>query len=132
MIRKLMICLLVPAALVVVGCQHMSVAAAPETRVGPLVGRDELLSSGRPWLLDALRAVRPNYFIGRGQTTLMEQRLVPMVVVVDGMVLPDVESLRSTLVSDVVQVRRLGVAETYHRYNRSVSIGALEVVMRRR
>ena len=55
-----------------------------------------------------------------------------MVVVVNGMVLPDLEVLRSTPVSDVVQVRRLGVAETFNRYNRSVSVGALEVVLRRR
>jgi hypothetical protein len=131
MIRKLMFCLLVPGV-VVAGCQHTPVATASETRMGPLVGRDELLSSGRPWLLDALRAVRPTYFIPRGQTTLLEQHLVPMVVVVDGMVLPDVEALRSTLVADVVQVRRLSASETFHRYNRSVSIGALEVVLRRR
>lgn len=126
-----MVCLLLPAAVVFVGCQHTPVAAAPEPQVGRVVGRDELLSSGRPWLLDALRAVRPSFFTGRGQATLLEQRLEPMVVVLDGVVLPDVEALKSTLVSDVVRVRRLGVIETYHRYNRSVSIGALEVVLRK-
>jgi hypothetical protein len=130
--QRLMFSLLLTAATAVAGCGQSRVGAAPEPMMGPLVGRDELLSSGRPWLLDALRIVRPNYFIPRGQATLLEQRLVPMVVVVDGMVLPDVEALRSTPVSDVVQVRRLSVSETYNRYSRSVSIGALEVVLRRR
>jgi hypothetical protein len=127
-----MFCLLVTGAIAVAGCGPSRVTPAPEPRLGPVVGRDELLSSGRPYLLDALRVVRPTYFLSRGQATLLEQRLVPMVVVVDGMVLPDIEELRSTPVSDVVQVRRLGVAETYQRYNRSVSVGALEIVLRRR
>jgi hypothetical protein len=52
--------------------------------------------------------------------------------VINGMVIPDLEILRSTPVEDVVQVRRLSVAETFNRYNRSVSVGALEIVLRRR
>jgi hypothetical protein len=54
-----------------------------------------------------------------------------MLVVVDGLPVADVELLRSMPVADVVQVRRLSPSETYFRYNRSVSIGALEIVLRR-
>jgi hypothetical protein len=125
-------CLLMTAGIAVAGCGQSRVSLTPEPMMGSVVGGDELRSTGRPWLLDALRAARPGYFIPRGQTTLLEQRLVPMVVVMNGMVLPDLEVLRSTAVADVVQVRRLGVSETYNRYNRSVSVGALEVVLRRR
>jgi hypothetical protein len=132
MIRRSLFCLLVTAAMAVTGCGQSRVVAGSEPRLGPVVGGEELINSGRPWLLDALRAVRPSYFIPRGPTTLQEQRLAPMVVVINGMVLPDLEVLRSTAVSDVVQVRRLSVSETYNRYNRSVSVGALEVVLRRR
>lgn len=132
MIRKSLFCLLVTATLAVAGCGQPRVNATPEPKVGPLVGGEELVNSGRPWLLDALRAVRPGYFVPRGQSTLQEQRLVPMVVVINGMVLPDLEVLRSTAVADVVQVRRLSVSETFNRYSRSVSVGALEVVLRRR
>ncbi|MDQ6635054.1 MAG: hypothetical protein M3Z10_09910 [Gemmatimonadota bacterium] len=132
MIRITLFCLLTTAGITVAGCGQSRVSTMSEPKMGQLVGGDELLSSGRPWLLDALRVVRPGYFIPRGQSTLLEQRLVPMVVVINGMVLPDLEVLRSTAVSDVMQVRRLSVAETYNRYNRSVSVGALEVVLRRR
>jgi hypothetical protein len=132
MIRKSLFCLLVTAAIAITGCGQPRVSTTGEPKIGPVVGGEELLGSGRPWLLDALRAVRPGYFIPRGQTTLLEQRLVPMIVVINGMVLPDLEVLRSTAVSDVVQVRRLSVSETFNRYNRSVSVGALEVVLRRR
>jgi hypothetical protein len=132
MIRRSLFCLLVTAAMAVAGCKPPGASSTPEPKVGQLVGSDELQSSGRPWLLDALRVVRPSYFNPRGQTTLIEQRLEPMVVVINGMVIPDLEVLRSTPVSDVVQVRRLTASETYHRYNRSVSVGALEVVLRRR
>ena len=131
MIRKSLFCLLVTAALAVAGCKPSSVSTTPEPQVGPLVGGDELQSSGRPWLLDALRVVRPSYFNPRGQATLIERRLDPMIVVINGMVIPDLEVLRSTPVADVVQVRRLSVSETYHRYNRSVSVGALEIVLRK-
>lgn len=132
MIRRSLLCLLTTAAITVAGCGQSRVGLTPEPLMGPLVGGDELRSTGRPWLLDALRAARPSYFIPRGQTSLVEQRLVPMVVVMNGMVLPDLEVLRSTAVADVVQVRRLSVAETYNRYSRSVSVGALEVVLRKR
>ena len=132
MIRRSLFCLLTTASMAVAGCGQSRVSTTSEPKMGPMVGGEELLSSGRPWLLDALRVVRPGYFTPRGPTTLLEQRLVPMVVVINGMVLPDLEVLRSTAVSDVVQVRRLSVAETFNRYNRSVSIGALEVVLRRR
>jgi hypothetical protein len=54
-----------------------------------------------------------------------------MIVVIEGLVLPDLEPLRTTPVSEVVQVRRLSVAETYMKYSRSVSVGALEIVLRR-
>lgn len=131
MIREMMFCLLVPAAAAVTGCQHAPVSTAPDTRLGQLVGRDELLRTGRPWLLDALRVARPTYFISRGPTTIALQNVTPMVVVIEGQVLPDIELLRSTPVSDVLQVRRLTVAETYHRYNRSGSAGALEIVLRK-
>jgi hypothetical protein len=126
-----MFCLLATAALAVAGCGQPRLSSTPEPKIGAFVGRDELMSSGRPWLLDALRAVRPGYFTPRGPTTLLEQRLVPMVVVINGMVLPDLEVLRSTAVSDVAQVRRLSVSETYNRYSRSVSVGALEIVLRK-
>jgi hypothetical protein len=131
MIRRSLFCLLVTAAIAVAGCGQSHASTSSEPKTGPLVGGEELVSSGRPWLLDALRAVRPDYFLPRGQTTLMERRTVPMIVVINGMVIPDVEVLRSTPVSDVLQVRRLGATETYHRYNRSVSVGALEIMLRK-
>ena len=132
MIRRSLFCLLTTATIAVAGCGQPRVSTTPAPQMGPMVGGEELLSSGRPWLLDALRVVRPSYFMPRGPVTLLEQGLVPMVVVVNGMVIPDLDVLRSTPVSDVVEVRRLGVAETFNRYSRSVSIGALEVVLRRR
>ncbi|MFL5607891.1 MAG: hypothetical protein ACJ8AD_15675 [Gemmatimonadaceae bacterium] len=130
MIRRSVFCLLLTVA--VAGCGQSRVSTTSEPKIGSVVGSSELLGSGRPWLLDALRAVRPGYFIPRGPSTLLEQRLVPMVVVINGMVLPDLDALRSTPVTDVEQVRRLSVSETFNRYNRSVSVGALEVVLRRR
>jgi hypothetical protein len=33
-------------------------------------------------------------------------------------------------VGDVVEVRRLSASETYFRFNRSVSVGAIEVTLR--
>jgi hypothetical protein len=54
-----------------------------------------------------------------------------MIAIVDGLVYPDLESLRMTPVSEVVLVRRLSAAETYYRYNRSVSAGALEITLRK-
>lgn len=135
MIRRAMFCLLVPGALTVAGCQPVPLrtvpSASPVSVLGPLVGRDELLSTGQPMLFDALRTARPTYFRSRGQMTLTEGSMTPMVVIVNGLVLPDLETLRMTPVSEVAHVRRLTVAETFFKYNRSVSIGAIEVVMRR-
>jgi hypothetical protein len=125
-------CLLTMATIVLAGCGQSRVSMTPAPIMGALVGNEELLSTGRPWLLDALRVARPGYFIPRGQSTLLEQRLAPMVVVINGMVIPDLEILRSTAVADVLQVRRVSVSETFNRYNRSVSVGALEIVLRRR
>jgi hypothetical protein len=123
--------LLVPGAIAMAGCGHAPPATVPDARlepIGPRVGRDELLRTGRPLLLDALRLVRPNYFASRGPTTLREEGMPPIVVVIEGLVLADIEPLRSIAVSDVAEVRRLSVAETFFRYNRSVSIGGIEVV----
>jgi hypothetical protein len=131
MMRKMMYRLLLPASVAISACQYTPRGVAPETRLGPLVGSDELAQTGRPLLLDALRVARPNYFNSRGPTTLLEQGLQPMVVVLDGHVL-DIETLRVTPVKDVVQVRRLSPSETYFRYNKSVSVGALEIVTRKR
>jgi hypothetical protein len=129
--RTILVCLLATAAAAATGCQHTPPSVEPDSRVGPLVGQDELLRTGRPWLFDALRVVRPNYFSSRGAPSLLQQNVAPMVVVIDGLVLPDMEPLRNTPVSSVAQVRRLTPSETYFRYNRAVSIGALEVVLRK-
>jgi hypothetical protein len=130
MIRRLLLCLLVPGAVAATGCQHAPHDIAPAPRLGAKVGREELLATGRPLLLDALRAVRPSYFLSRGPTTLTGEGMVPMVIVIQGMVVPDLEPLRTTPVGDVVEVRRLSASETYFRFNRSVSVGAIEVTLR--
>jgi hypothetical protein len=123
--------LLVPTALLLTGCQHRPPATLSTQPLGHLVGQQELLSTGRPMLFEALRLVRPNYFNTRGLTTLTEQGMPKMVVIVDGLVLPDLESLRMTPVTEVAQVRRLSVAETYFKYHRSVSAGAIEITLRK-
>jgi hypothetical protein len=120
--------LLLPVSVALAGC-HPVPSAAPAP-IGSVIGAEELLSTGRPYLLDALRVARPNYFSSRGLTTLAEQSLPPIVVVLEGNVL-DIELLRATPVKDVVQVRRLSPSETFFRYNRSVSVGALEIKLRR-
>jgi hypothetical protein len=130
MMRKMLYCLLVPACVAGLACHNAPNRTAPATALGPLIANDELARTGRPFLLDALRVARPNYFNSRGGFTLMEQRLEPIVVVLNGHVL-DVETLRVTPVADVVQVRRLSPSETYFRYNKSVSLGALEIVTRK-
>jgi hypothetical protein len=131
MIRETLFCLFAAGAVAPAGCGHAPPVIRSEPRVGPLVGRAELLSTGQPWLFEALRIARPGYFIGRGPTTITGRSLPPMIVVIEGLVLPDLEPLRTTPVSEVVQVRRLSVAETYMKYSRSVSVGALEIVLRR-
>ena len=128
--RKMVYCLLMPASVALAGCHYAPSTVAPHTALGPLVGNDELARTGRPWLLDALKVARPNYFSSRGATTLEAQRLPPLVVVLNGHVL-DVETLRATAVADVLQVRRLSPSETYFKYNRSVTMGALEIELRR-
>lgn len=132
MMRTMLRWLVVPAALVIAACHQGPSVAAPESKLGPVVGGEELLNTGRPWLFDALRITRPSYFLGRGQTTVNGQNVVPMVVVVEGVVLDDLEPLRTTQVEDVVQVRRLSASETYFRYHRSVSMGALEIMLRKK
>jgi hypothetical protein len=131
MTRTMMFRLLAPLVLLSAACQHVPPATLPTQQPGHLVGRQELIGSRRTMLFEALRVVRPNYFNTRGPTTLLEQGMPAMIVIVDGLVYPDLESLRMTPVTEVVQVRRLSVAETYHRYNRSVSAGALEITLRK-
>ena len=132
MTRTMILRLLAPIALLLMGCQHASPTTLTIQPIGHQIGQPELLGTGRTMLLEALRVARPSYFNTRGQMTLMEQGMPQMVVIMDGLVLPDLESLRMTPVRDVVQVRRLSVAETFHRYNRSVSAGAIEITMRKR
>ena len=124
--------LLAPAALVLTACQHAPPATLSTQPVGHMVGQQELLSTRRPNLFEALHVVRPSYFNRRGPTTLTEQGMPAMIVIVDGLVLPDLEALRMTPVTEVAQVRRLSVAETYFRYHRSVSAGAIEITMLKR
>ena len=126
-----MLRLLAPIALLLAGCQHAPPAMLSTQPLGHMIGQQELLGTGRPMLLEALRVARPTYFNPRGPATLTEQGMPQMVVVMNGLVLPDLESLRMTPVSDVAQVRRLSVAETFHRYNRSVSVGAIEITLRK-
>ncbi len=123
--------LLVPVAVAVTGCQHAPPSTRPDSPLGPIVGREELLSTGQPLLLDALRVARPLYFLSRGPTSINAQNISPLVVVMEGMVLPDLEQLRTTRVADVAQVRRLSASETFFRFNRSVSVGALEIVLQK-
>ncbi len=120
--------LLLPACVAIAGC-HPAPNGAP-AQIGAVIGTEELVSTGRPFLLDALRVARPNYFSSRGMTTLAEQTVPPLVVVLEGNVL-DMELLRVTPVKDVVQVRRLSPSETFFRYHRSVSVGALELKLRK-
>ena len=130
MTRAMLHRLFVPVAIAIGGCHRGSSVAVAPPMLGSVVGQDELLTTGRPWLFDALRITRPSYFNSRGQTTINGQDIVPMVVVIDGVVLEDLEPLRTTPVEHVVQVRRLSVSEAYFRYHRSVSMGALEIVRR--
>jgi hypothetical protein len=127
-----MLRLLASFALVLTGCQHAPPATLSTQPLGHQIGQQELLGTGRPMLLEALRVARPTYFNTRGLATLTEQGMPQMVVIMNGLVLPDLESLRMTPVTDVAHVRRLSVAETFHRYHRSVSAGAIEITMRKR
>lgn len=115
------------------GCRPTSPSTvpSPQPRLGAEVGREELVGTGQPWLLDALRMARPAYFLNRGPTSLGGDKVPPMVVVVDGFVLPDLEPIRSMPVTDVAEVRRLSPAETWFKYRRSVGVGALEIALRR-
>ena len=126
--------LLLPAGLAIAGCQPAPLGAPGQigapAQIGSLIGTEELVGTGRPYLLDALRVARPNYFASRGMTTLAEGTVPSIVVVLEGNVL-DAELLRVTPVKDVVQVRRLSPSETFFRYHRSVSVGALEVKLRK-
>jgi hypothetical protein len=129
--RTMTLRLLAPIALLLTGCQHAPPAMLSTQPLGHLVGQQELLGTGRPMLFEALRVARPSYFNTRGAATLTEQGMPQMVVIMNGLVLPDLEALRMTPVRDVAQVRRLSVAETYFRYNRSVSAGAIEITLRK-
>ena len=129
--RTMTLRLLAPIALLLTGCQHAPPAMLPTQPIGHQVGQQELLGTGRPMLFEALRIVRPTYFNTRGPVTLTEQGMPSMVVIMNGLVLPDLDVLRMTPVSDVVQVRRLSVAETFFKYHRSVSAGAIEITMRK-
>ena len=126
-----MLRLLVPIAMLLTGCQHAPPAMLSTQPIGHQIGQQELLGTGRPTLLEALRVARPSYFNTRGAATLTEQGMPAMVVIMNGLVLPDLDALRMTPVSDVAQVRRLSVAETFFRYNRSVSAGAIEITLRK-
>jgi hypothetical protein len=123
--------LLAPTVLLSAACQHAPPAMLSTQPIGHVVGRQELLGTGRAMLSEALPIVRPTYFHSRGPTTLLEQGTPKMIAIVDGLVYPDLESLRMTPVSEVVLVRRLSAAETYYRYNRSASAGALEITLRK-
>lgn len=130
--RRLLFCLLATGVLAAAGCGTPRAQLASQPLLGSVVGREELVSSGRLSLLDALHIVRPMYFQSRGQTTLSDQYVAPMIVVIDGLVVSDLDVLNSTHAADVLQVRRLGPVETFQRYNRSVSVGALEITLWRK
>jgi hypothetical protein len=101
----------------------------PLTRV---ITRAELQAEAGSSLLEVVRRIRPSFLSSRGATSLQSPAMIRVLVVIDGMPQGDVDVLQTIRAADVLQVRRLSVAETYLKYGRSVSAGGLEVTLDRR
>ena len=95
--------------------------------VGDVVARTELVASGASSLYDALVRTRRQFFVARGASSLNNEPADAMLVFHAGMLWGTTDILRTLQASDVRVVRRIGVAETFHRYGRFVSVGGLEV-----
>jgi hypothetical protein len=99
----------------------------PLTRAGDVVARTELVASGASSLYDALVRTRRQFFIARGVSSLRNEPADAILVFHAGMLWGTTDVLRTLQASDVRVVRRIGVAETFQRYGRYVSVGGLEV-----
>jgi hypothetical protein len=95
--------------------------------VGDVVARDELVASGATTLHDALVRTRRQFFTARGVTSLTNAPADAILVFHDGAIMGTHTVLDILRPSDVRAVRRIGVAETFHRYGQYVSVGGLEV-----
>lgn len=98
----------------------------------PVITRAELQRESGSTLLEVVRRIRPAFLSSRGMTSLESAAPIRVLVVIDGMPQGDVDVLQTIRAADVLQVRRLSVAETYLKYGRSVSSGGLEVTLDRR
>ena len=95
--------------------------------VGDVVSRDELVATGASSLRDALVRTRRQFFTPRGVTSITNPPADAILVFHEGVVMGTLTVLDMLKPGDVRAVRRIGVAETFHRYGRYVSVGGLEV-----
>ena len=95
--------------------------------VGDVVAHDELVASGATSLRDALVRTRRQFFTPRGLSSISHPPADAILVFHDGAIMGTLTVLDMLKPGDVRAVRRIGVAETFHRYGRYVSVGGLEV-----
>jgi hypothetical protein len=95
-----------------------------------LVDFSQLERTRRASLYDALRGVHPEYFAPRGRLSVYNTPQTTLLVYTKGMLMGEVDVLSWIPVSQVRSVRRLGVVETFNKYGRSTTAGALEIEFR--
>jgi hypothetical protein len=95
-----------------------------------LVDYSQLERTHRASLYDALRGVHPEYFVPRGRLSAYFTPQTTLLVYTKGMLMGETDVLSWIPVSQVRSVRRLGVVETFNKYGRSTSAGALEIEFR--
>jgi hypothetical protein len=95
-----------------------------------LVDYSQLERTHRVSLYDALRGVHPEYFVPRGRLSVYHTPQTTLLVYTKGMLMGETDVLSWIPVSQVRSVRRLGVVETFNKYGRSTTAGALEIEFR--
>jgi len=107
----------------VTGC-----AAAAGSAGSSVITAAELGHTGGSNLYDAIRRLRPAFFIRRGPTSINNEPAVAMVVIVNRRVVGGLDELRSMGATDLVCVRRLAAAEVYLITGTSPPDGGIELV----
>lgn len=108
-------------------CASNGGVGAVTARTGDVILQSELIESGTSTMYDALVHARPRFFAPRDAIVTSSAPTESFLVFWNGVVLGGADVLRTIRPSDVLVARRLGTMETYYKYGRRVSVGAVEL-----
>jgi hypothetical protein len=124
--------LTVAALLLSAACASASTSARPAVQAGNVIPERELSTHATGSAFDAVRMLRPNFFVTRGPTSIVFAGSDRPVVYLDGVPFGELEALRGIQTANVHEIRFINGRDATLRWGTNHGAGVIYVVTKQR